>query len=59
MKVVSEMTFKNKMTEIFRDIEATGEEYLVIENGQMVFKIISYKREIQSNAHNQEYGLSL
>jgi len=60
MKVVSEMTFKNKMAEMFRELEATGEELLITENGQMVLKIISYHRElIETGTHNQELRITL
>jgi len=45
MKTVSEKTLKSRMSELFHEIEATGEELLVAENGEMVLKIISYRRD--------------
>ena len=44
------------MAELFREIEATGEEVLVTHNGEIVMKIISYRRElggIESRANEQ------
>jgi len=45
MKIVSETMLKDSMSEYFREIEATGEEVLVTDHGEMVLKIISYRRE--------------
>lgn len=45
MKVVSEHILKNRITELFREIEASGEELLVANNGEIVLRIISYRRE--------------
>jgi len=45
MKTVSENTLKTRMDEVFKEIEATGEEVLVTHQGEMVMKIISYHRE--------------
>jgi len=45
MKTVSENILKTRMAELFREVEATGEEVLVTDNGEMVLKIISYRRE--------------
>lgn len=60
MKIVSENTLKNKMLEILREIETTGEEIWVMNDGQMVLKIISYKRDvIRSESCQQEHRISL
>lgn len=43
------------MNEIFREIEETKEEVLVVEGRQIVLKIISYRREyIQTTADEQK-----
>lgn len=44
MKVVSDTMLKDRMTDYFREVEATGEELLVTKDGQLVLKIISYHR---------------
>ncbi len=35
---------KDRMSDYFREVEATGEELLVTKDGQLVLKIISYHR---------------
>lgn len=45
MKVVSESMLKERMSDYFREVEATGEELAVTKDGQLVLKIISYHRE--------------
>ncbi len=56
MKIVSESTLKNRMTELFREVETTGEELLVTDNGEIVLKIISYHREqVTSESYANEY----
>ena len=55
MKAISENTFKNKMTEIFLELEASGEEVLVMEDGQMLLKLISYRKEsVNSEEDNRQ-----
>jgi antitoxin (DNA-binding transcriptional repressor) of toxin-antitoxin stability system len=55
MKVVSESTLRSRITELFREIEASGEELLVANNGELVLKIISYRREhVENNSYTQE-----
>ncbi len=52
MKVISERALKERMSDYFREVEATGEELLVTKDGQLVLKIISYHRyfdEIESH----------
>jgi antitoxin (DNA-binding transcriptional repressor) of toxin-antitoxin stability system len=44
MKVISETALKDRMSDYFREVEATGEELLVTKDGQLVLKIISYHR---------------
>ena len=44
MKVVCESVLKDRMSDYFREVEATGEELLVTKDGQLVLKIISYHR---------------
>jgi prevent-host-death family protein len=59
MKTVSENTLKSRMTELFREVEATGEALLVTNNGEMVLKIISYRREPgKTESHTHEYETS-
>jgi len=59
MKTVSESTLKNRMSELFREIETTGEELLVMNDGEIVLKIISYRREMAENLSNaNEHGSS-
>jgi len=56
MKIVTANILKSRMAELFREIEATGEEVLVTHNGEIVMKIISYHRElggIESRANEQ------
>lgn len=49
MKIVSESVLKDKMSEHFREIENTGEELLVTNNGELVLRIISYHRDSENN----------
>ncbi len=44
MKVISESALKDRMSDYFREVEATGEELLVTKDGQLILKIISYHR---------------
>ncbi len=44
MKIISERAMKDRMSDYFREVEATGEELLVTKDGQLVLKIISYHR---------------
>jgi len=46
MKTMSESTFVSRLAEIFMDLEKTGEEVVVTENGEMVLKLVSYHREV-------------
>jgi hypothetical protein len=46
MKTMSESAFVNRLAEIFRELEKTGEEVVVTENGEMVLKLLSYHREV-------------
>jgi antitoxin (DNA-binding transcriptional repressor) of toxin-antitoxin stability system len=52
MKTVSAHTLKSRMAELFRELEATGEELLVVDKGQTVMKIISYRREFGERKPN-------
>ncbi len=45
MKVITEAALKDKLSECLREVENTGEELLVTNNGEMVLKVISYRRE--------------
>jgi antitoxin (DNA-binding transcriptional repressor) of toxin-antitoxin stability system len=45
MKVISPASLQSKAMDILRELEMTGEEVVVVENGQAVLKIISYRRE--------------
>lgn len=53
MKTVSGSTLQNRMNELFREIESTGEEIAVMEDEELVMKIISYRREPLANESNQ------
>ncbi len=44
MKVISTRALRDRMCEYFHEVEATGEELLVTEDGELVLKIISYQR---------------
>ncbi len=44
MKMVTESALKDRMSDYFREVEATGEELMVTNDGQLVLKIISYHR---------------
>jgi antitoxin (DNA-binding transcriptional repressor) of toxin-antitoxin stability system len=57
MKTVSDSTLKAKITEVFREIEATGEAVQVTHDGEAVLKIISYHRDSGgTEARNGEHG---
>jgi len=59
MKVVSESTLKDRMSDYFREVEATGEELLVTKDGQLVLKIISYHRYFgEVELHSEDHGKS-
>ena len=56
MKIVSPMSLTSKLSEILRELEATGEEVLVMDKGQLVLKIISYSRKrIEDDGDMQNY----
>ena len=42
MKLVSKSVLKGKMLEYFREVEASGEELVVTNNGQPVLRIVPY-----------------
>ena len=57
MKVTSERALKNRMSDYFHEVEATGEELLVTKDGQLVLKIISYHRDSgEGEWHPKELG---
>lgn len=59
MKMVSETALKDRMSDYFREVEATGEELAVTKDGQLVLKIISYQRhagELDVSAQNRGMG---
>ena len=45
MNTISKSKLRAKMLEIFRQLEASGEELIVTDNGKPVLKIIPYKKE--------------
>ncbi len=45
MKVITEAALKEKLSEFLREVETTGEELLVTNDGETVLKVISYCRE--------------
>ena len=57
MKIISESTLKDSMSDYFREVEATGEELLVTKDGQLVLKIISYHRYFgEVELHSEDHG---
>ncbi len=44
VKSVSEQQLKDRLTDYFRELEATGEEVCVTKDGRLVLKLISYNR---------------
>jgi len=56
MKTISESALKDRMTDYFREIEATGEALSVTKDGQLVLKIISYHREFREIEVGKEEG---
>ena len=59
MKIVSESVLKEKMSEHFRELENTGEELLVTNNGELVLKIISYHRDsVNSEVYAEEHEIT-
>ncbi|MFZ4699526.1 MAG: hypothetical protein ACOYMG_05710 [Candidatus Methylumidiphilus sp.] len=46
MKTISENMFKNRLFAIFSELESSGEEVLVMADGQLALKLISYHREL-------------
>lgn len=46
MKPVSKSVLKSRMLEYFREVEATGEELIVTNNGQPVLRIVPYRRAL-------------
>ena len=56
MKIISERALKDRMSDYFREVEATGEELLVTKDGQLVLKIISYHRYFgEIEPHPKDY----
>ncbi|MCX7113814.1 MAG: hypothetical protein NTX45_27810 [Proteobacteria bacterium] len=55
MKTISENTFKDKIFAIFSELESSGEEVLVMADGQMALKLISYHKELV-NDDGEERG---
>lgn len=59
MKIISETALKERMSDYFREVEATGEELLVTKDGQLVLKIISYHRDnLDSEMRPEDHGKS-
>ena len=57
MKVISEKALKDRMSDYFREVEATGEGLLVTKDGQLVLKIISYHRYFgDTEPHPNDHG---
>ncbi|MFZ4702845.1 MAG: type II toxin-antitoxin system Phd/YefM family antitoxin [Candidatus Methylumidiphilus sp.] len=54
MKTISESALKDRMSDYFREVEATGEELMVTKDGQLVLKIISYHRYFGEDESNRE-----
>lgn len=50
MKTVSKSVLKAKMLEFFREVEATGEELIVTNNGQPVIRIVPYSPQATVDA---------
>ena len=47
------------MSEHFRELENTGEELLVTNNGELVLKIISYHRDsVNSEVYAEEHEIT-
>ena len=46
MKTISENMFKNRIFAIFSELESSGEEVLVMVDGQIALKLISYHKEL-------------
>ncbi len=58
MKIISERALKDRISEYFREVEATGEELLVTKDGQLVLKIISYHRYSgETESHTNDRGM--
>ena len=57
MKMVTESALKDRMSDYFREVEATGEELMVTNDGQLVLKIISYHRYFgEAEARREDQG---
>ena len=59
MKTISESALKDRMSDYFHEVEATGEELMITKDGQFVLKIISYHRyfgEAKSNPEDHGKG---
>lgn len=57
MKVISERALKDRMSDYFHEVEATGEELQVTQDGQLVLKIISYHRYCgDADSHPKDLG---
>lgn len=54
MKKISANTFKNKIFAIFSELESSGEEVLVMVDGQIALKLISYHRELVYDAGEEQ-----
>jgi antitoxin (DNA-binding transcriptional repressor) of toxin-antitoxin stability system len=55
MKVISEKALRDRLADYLAEIEATGEELWVTENGQLVLKILSFQRHsYEVDAHPKE-----
>ena len=55
MKIISEHVLKDRMSDYFHEVEATGEELLVTKDGQIVLKILFYHRyydEVEFHSSN-------
>lgn len=54
MKKISANTFKNKIFAIFSELESSGEEVLVMVDGQIALKLISYHKELVDDAGEEQ-----
>jgi hypothetical protein len=57
MKIISESALKDRMSDYFRELEATGDELLVTKDGKLILKIISYHRYYDEvELHPEHHG---
>ncbi len=57
MKTISESALKDRMSDYFREVEATGEELQITKDGQLVLKIISYRRYFcEADSHSEDHS---